>query len=148
MKFNWKTIAFIFGGFLFGSAKASNLPSQKMDSKISAIRKKFADDLQSAQDQISAVREKYRTDRYALMDRVSPGSGTSMAKRDKGIADLDAQFRKDMDALNAKQGAEAAAGTMTKESQAKFQADRKALMDAYAAKKQELFSLPSATTGK
>ena len=113
---------------------------QALQDKATDLRNKFLADMKISQDQVIALRAKYRLDRYTIMDRITPGSGTTLAKRDKGIADLETQFQKDMEALSTAQNADASKGTMTKDSQAKFQSDRKAIMDAYSTKKQELLS--------
>ncbi|MDO8803065.1 MAG: hypothetical protein Q7R35_01420 [Elusimicrobiota bacterium] len=90
--------------------------------------------------QIKSIRDKYRSERYALMDRLNPGSGARLAQRDREMAELEAQQRKDLDALNTGEKAEMAKGKPTKELMAKFQADRKAIYDSYAAKRKALRS--------
>ena len=111
-----------------------------LEEKMELNRKKLLEEIKSYQEQIVLVKKKYNSEKYAIMDRLEPGSGSRLAKRDKDLAELEIQLKKDLNEVNSAQGLEASKGSLTKEKQDKFQTDRKRIIDGHSAKKRELLS--------
>jgi len=113
-----------------------------MEEKLKPIAQRYQEETNAVKEQIKSLKDKYRAERYALMDRLNPGSGAAQAKRDQDIADAETQRRKDIDALASRQQAQMSAGGNPRSGMDRYQADRKAIDDAFNAKMKELLSKP------
>ena len=113
---------------------------RSLQEKAADVRKRLLEETKNYQNQIAAVKEKYRAERYAIMDRITPGSGSKLAKKDKDLADLESQLKKDMSVLNMTQRAEASKKELTKEKQDKLQAERNRVVKDYNEKRRKILS--------
>lgn len=113
---------------------------RSLQEKAADVRKKLLEETKNYQDQIAAVKVKYRSERYGIMDRITPGSGSKLAKKDKDLASLESQFKKDMNVLNTAQRDAASKKELTKEKQDKFQTERNRVVKDYNEKRRKILS--------